>query len=58
LWIALNLLGAISGYTGGAAYFAHSCGFVGGVILAIILLISKLVARDSMDDAIIRSIKA
>ena len=58
LWIALNLLGVISGYTGGAAYFAHIGGFVGGVILAIILVGSKLVTRDSMDDAIVRSIKA
>lgn len=58
LWIALNLLGAISEYTGGAAYFAHIGGFVGGVILAIILVSSKLVTRDSMDDAIVRSIKA
>jgi membrane associated rhomboid family serine protease len=57
LWVALNVLGAVSGYTGGAAYFAHIGGFVGGIILAIILLKSKLVARDSMDDAIVRSIK-
>jgi membrane associated rhomboid family serine protease len=58
LWVALNILGAVSGYTGGAAYFAHIGGFVAGLILAIILLQSKLVARDSMDDAIFRSIKA
>ncbi len=58
LWVVLNIIGAVSGYTGGAAYFAHIGGFVGGVILAIILLISKLVTRDSMDDAIVRSIKA
>ena len=58
LWVALNLLGAISGYTGGAAYFAHIGGFVGGVVLAIILVNSKLVTRDNMDDAIVRSIKA
>jgi len=57
LWVALNVLGAISGYTGGAAYFVHIGGFVGGVTLAIILLKSKLVARDSMDDAIVRSLK-
>ena len=57
LWIALNILGAVSGYTGGAAYFVHIGGFVGGIILAIILLKSKLVARDSMDDAIVRSLK-
>jgi len=57
LWIALNVLGAVSGYTGGAAYFGHIGGFVGGAILAIILLKTKLVARDSMDDAIVRSLK-
>ena len=57
LWVALNVLGAISGYTGGAAYFGHIGGFVGGAILAIILLKTKLVARDSMDDAIVRSLK-
>jgi len=57
LWVVLNVLGAVSGYTGGAAYFAHIGGFVGGVILAIILLNTKLVARDSMDDAIARSLK-
>ncbi len=58
LRVALDILGAISGYTGGVAYFAHLGGFFGGVILAVILLASKLVTRDSMDDAIIRSIKA
>lgn len=57
LWVVLNIIGAVSGYTGGAAYFAHIGGFGGGVILAIILLKSKLVARDSMDDAIVRLIK-
>lgn len=57
LWVALNVLGAVSGYTGGAAYFAHIGGFVGGIILAIVLLKLKFVARDSMDDAIVRSIK-
>ena len=57
LWVALNVLGAVTGYTGGAAYFAHIGGFGGGIILALILLKSKLVARDSMDDAIVRSIK-
>ncbi len=55
-WVALNVLGAISGFTA-AAYFGHIGGFVGGVILAIILLKTKLVARDSMDDAIVRSLK-
>jgi len=55
-WVALNVLGAISGYTA-AAYFGHIGGFVGGVILVIILLKTKLVARDSMDDAIVRSLK-
>lgn len=58
LRVALDIVGAISGYTEGAAYFAHIGGFVCGVILAIILVISKLVTRDSMDDAIVRSIKA
>ena len=58
LWVALNVLGAISGYTGGPAYFGHIGGFVGGVILAIILLKSKLVVRDSVDDAIARLLKA
>lgn len=57
LWVVLNIIGAVSGYTGGAAYFAHIGGFFGGIILTIILLKSKLVARDSMDDAIVRSIK-
>ena len=55
-WIALNVLGAVSGYTA-AAYFGHIGGFVAGVILAIVLLKSKLVIRDSMDNAIIRSLK-
>ena len=55
-WVALNVLGAISGFTA-AAYFGHIGGFVGGAILAIILLKTKLVARDSMDDAIVRSLK-
>jgi len=58
LRVALDVVGAISGYTGGAAYFAHIGGFIGGIILTIILLKSKLVVRDSMDDAIVRSIKA
>ncbi len=58
LRVALDVVGAISGYTAGAAYFAHIGGFVGGVVVAIILVISKLVTRDSMDDAIVRSIKA
>lgn len=57
LRLAFDIVGAISGYTEGPAYFAHIGGFVGGVILAIILVISKLVTRDSMDDAIVRSIK-
>lgn len=57
LWVILNIIGAVSGYTGGAAYFAHIGGFVGGIVLTIILLKSKLVTRDSMDDAIVRSIK-
>jgi membrane associated rhomboid family serine protease len=58
LRLAFDIVGAISGYKGGTAYFAHIGGFVGGVILAIILVVSKLVTRDSMDDAIVRSIKA
>jgi membrane associated rhomboid family serine protease len=58
LRVALDIVGAISGYTGGVAYFAHLGGFFGGVILVMILLASKLVTRDSMDHAIIRSIKA
>jgi membrane associated rhomboid family serine protease len=57
LRVALDVVGAISGYTEGAAYFAHIGGFIGGIILTIILLKSKLVVRDSMDDAIVRSIK-
>lgn len=57
MWVALNVLGAVSGYTGGAAYFAHIGGFVSGIILAIILLKLKLVARDSVDDAIVRAMK-
>jgi len=57
LWVALNILGAVSGYTGGAAYFVHIGGFVGGVILAAVLLKSKLVARDNMDGAIVRALK-
>lgn len=57
LWVVLNVLGAVSGYTEGAAYFAHIGGFVSGAILAIILLKTKLVARDSMDDAIVRLLK-
>ena len=57
MWIALNVLGAVSGYTGGAAYFAHIGGFVSGAVLAIILLKTKLVARDSVDDAIVRAMK-
>ena len=56
LWFVLNVLAAVTKYTA-AAYFAHIGGFVGGIILTIILLKSKLVARDSMDDAIVRSIK-
>jgi membrane associated rhomboid family serine protease len=56
LWIILNLLAVITKYTA-AAYFAHIGGFVAGVILAIVLLKSKLVIRDSMNDAIIRSLK-
>ena len=58
LRLAFDIVGAISGYTEGPAYFAHIGGFVGGIILTIILLKSKLVVRDSMDDAIVRSIKA
>jgi membrane associated rhomboid family serine protease len=58
LRLAFDIVGAISGYTEGPAYFAHIGGFAGGVILVMILLISKLVTRDSMDDAIVRSIKA
>lgn len=58
LRLAFDIVGAISGYAEGPAYFAHIGGFVGGVILTMILLISKLVTRDSMDDAIVRSIKA
>lgn len=57
LRVAFDVLGAVSGYTGGAAYFAHIGGFVGGIVLAIVLLKLKFVARDSMDDAIVRSIK-
>lgn len=57
LLFALDVLGAVSGYTGGAAYFAHIGGFVSGVLLALVLLKSKLVARDSVDDAIVRAMK-
>jgi membrane associated rhomboid family serine protease len=56
LWVVLNVLAAVTKYTA-AAYFAHIGGFVAGVILAMVLLMTKLVARDSMDDAIVRSIK-
>ncbi|MHC4641179.1 MAG: rhomboid family intramembrane serine protease [Planctomycetota bacterium] len=57
LKVALDVLGAVTGYMGGTAYFAHIGGFVAGVILAMVLLMTKLVARDCMDDAIVRSIK-
>ena len=57
LKVALDVLGAVSGYMGGTAYFAHIGGFFSGVIIAMVLLMTKLVARDSMDDAIVRSIK-
>lgn len=57
LWFALNVLGAVSGYTEGAAYYGHIGGFVCGVVFGIILLKSKLVVRDSIDDAIVRSLK-
>jgi membrane associated rhomboid family serine protease len=56
LWIVLNLLAVITKYTA-AAYFAHIGGFAAGLILAIALIKTKLVIRDSMDDAIIRSLK-
>jgi membrane associated rhomboid family serine protease len=56
LWIVLNVLAAVTKYTA-AAYFAHIGGFVSGVIIAMVLLMTKLVVRDSMDDAIVRSIK-
>jgi len=55
--VALDVLGAVTGYMGGTAYFAHIGGFVSGAIIAILLLTTKLVVRDSMDDAIVRSIK-
>lgn len=57
LKVALDVLGAVTGYMGGTAYFAHIGGFVSGVIIAMVLLMTKLVVRDSMDDAIVRSIK-
>lgn len=57
LKVALDVLGAVSGYMGGTAYFTHIGGFVSGVIIAMVLLMAKLVVRDSMDDAIVRSIK-
>jgi len=56
LWVVLNVLAAVTKYTA-AAYFAHIGGFVSGVIIAMVLLMTKLVVRDSMDDAIVRSIK-
>lgn len=56
LWIVLNVLAVITKYMA-SAYFAHIGGFVCGAIIAIVLLKSKLVVRDSMDDAIVRSIK-
>ena len=56
LWVVLNVLAAVTKYTA-AAYFAHIGGFAAGVILAIVLLKTKLVIRDSMDDSIVRSIK-
>lgn len=56
LWIAMNLLAVLTKYTA-SAYFAHIGGFFAGAIIAIGLIMSKLVVRDSMDDAIIRSLK-
>ena len=56
LWIILNVLAIITKYMA-SAYFAHIGGFVSGALIAVILLMTKLVARDSMDDAIVRSIK-
>jgi membrane associated rhomboid family serine protease len=56
LWVVLNVLAVVTKYTA-AAYFAHIGGFVSGVIFAVFLLMTKLVVRDSMDDAIVRSIK-
>ncbi|MHC4310146.1 MAG: rhomboid family intramembrane serine protease, partial [Planctomycetota bacterium] len=56
LWVVLNVLAVVTKYTA-AAYFAHIGGFVSGLIIAMILLTTKLVARDSLDDAIVRSIK-
>lgn len=54
-WFILNVLGAITGYTA-KAFFAHIGGFVIGVIWAIILLKLKLVIRDNIDDAIVKSL--
>lgn len=56
LWVVLNLLAVVTKYTA-AAYFAHIGGFAAGLILAMVLIKTKLVIRDSMDDAIIRSLK-
>lgn len=56
LWVALNLLAVLTKYTA-SAYFAHIGGFAAGLIQTVVLLKSKLVIRDSMDDAIIRSLK-
>ena len=52
----MNLLAVLTKYTA-SAYFAHIGGFFAGAIIAIGLIMSKLVVRDSMDDAIIRSLK-
>ena len=55
-WIILNVLGAVTGYTA-AAYFGHIGGFVAGLVLTFLLIKTKLIIRDNMDDAIIRSLK-
>jgi membrane associated rhomboid family serine protease len=55
-WVIMNFLGAVTGYTGGTAYFAHIGGFVAGLVSAIILVAGKMVIRDSDNEAIVRAL--
>jgi len=56
LWVVLNVLGAVTGFTAvtGVAYFAHIGGFVSGFAFGIILLKSKIVVRDDINEALFR----
>ena len=55
-WLAFDIWGAMQG-GGGVAYFAHLGGFVGGVVLAILMLKFKILTMERYEKSLLQIIE-